>query len=61
MAGRRKVEVFKENGKRGKWHWRLLSATGIVLGDSGQGYVRRGYAEKRAAELNPGVKVEVVE
>lgn len=58
MAGRRKVEVKKD--RRGKWRWHLVAANGSdILGDSGQGYVRKGYCIRRAQELNPGVKVEV--
>lgn len=60
MPRRRHVEVKKD--RRGKWRWTLFAANGSdILGDSGQGYVRKGYCVKRAQELNPGVKVEVLD
>jgi uncharacterized protein YegP (UPF0339 family) len=60
MAGRRKVEVYRD--RKSKWRWRLLAANGSdILGDSGQGYIRKGYCLRRAGELNPGVKVEVLD
>ena len=58
--GRRRVEVRK--AKNGRWFWHLIAGNGSdILADSGQGYVRKGYAVRMAGLVNPGVKVEVVD
>jgi uncharacterized protein YegP (UPF0339 family) len=60
MPRRRHVEVKRD--KRGKWYWHLIAANGSdVLDDSGQGYVRKGYCIRRAEELNPGVRIDVID
>jgi uncharacterized protein YegP (UPF0339 family) len=53
-----KVHVYRDAA--GKYRWRAVAGNGEVIGDSGQGYVRRGYcagmARKRRnpdAELRP--------
>jgi len=58
-VARRRVEVKKD--RRGKWRWTLFAGNGNILGDSGQGYVRKGYCIRRAQELNPSAKVEVID
>ena len=58
MARRRKVEV--KRGRGGKWYWHTVSANGSdIVKDGGQGYVRKGYCIRRAAEEN-GVSTVIV-
>lgn len=58
---RRKVEVFE--GANGRWYWHLVAGNGKIIDGITQpnGYVRKGYCIRMASELNPGVKVEVLD
>ncbi len=58
MARPHRVEVYRDRGK--KWRWRAIARNGREVGRSEQGYVRRGYCERRAAVLNPGITVVVL-
>jgi uncharacterized protein YegP (UPF0339 family) len=50
-----KVVVYKDAA--GKYRWRAVARTGEVVGDSGQGYVRRGDCAGMAKKRNPDAEL----
>ena len=49
-----RVHVYQD--KAGKWRWRAFSGSDIV-GESGQGYVKRGWCARMATKRNPDAEL----
>lgn len=54
MSQGERVHVYRD--KAGKYRWRAFSGSDIV-GESGQGYVRRGYCAGMAKKRNPDAEL----
>jgi uncharacterized protein YegP (UPF0339 family) len=50
-----KVHVYPDGA--GKYRWRAVAANGEIVGDSGQGYVRRGWCATMAKRRNPDAEL----
>lgn len=47
-----RIVVYRDRmPRRGKWRWRLVSANGNIVADSGQGYADRGDAVRMARRI----------
>ena len=53
-----KVHVYRNAA--GKYRWRAVAGNGEVIGDSGQGYVRRGYCAGHGQEAEPGCRASAI-
>jgi uncharacterized protein YegP (UPF0339 family) len=51
-----RIEVFY--GEDHHFWWRLIARNGRIVACSGEGYTRRGKAERAAESLFPGVRLE---
>lgn len=45
-----RIEVYKD--KRGEFRWRLFSANGRIVADSGEGYIRRDNLNRALQSLH---------
>ena len=59
MTSRKHDRVTVYQSKDGDWRWRRRAANGETVSDSSEGYEEQNYALTMAAELNPGITVEV--
>lgn len=48
-----KFHIYRDT--RGEWRWRLKARNGRIVADSGEGYVRKGGAERAAQKVIDGV------
>lgn len=53
-------EVLLEDEKRTVWYWRAIAKNGRIENASEQGYARRWYAAKKAAEVYPDFDPEYI-
>lgn len=46
-----KLHIYRDKGKKKGWRWRLLTANGRLVADSGESYTRRMDAARAAQRL----------
>lgn len=49
------VDIYED--KVGEWRWVAKAANGRIVADSGEGYIKRDYAEEAVADIFPDVEI----